>query len=374
MAALVQHLQADRFVERDDDALKIFDAQPGRTVIEDLQQFTRRTGTPDLWRWHLHTKPTSSRFVIIAEDIAVPESKRTRVGMAPCPLCSLNGAKFYNGMLVWFPDEKALRVIGNECAKRVAGAVALTNARRDFRVRRADDKATSFIIDNLPNVRAARPAFTEVQRRARQLDRTAKDIRGALRPDARRLLLNAMTGDEHLGLFSWSSVAMLDRRGMPLLDKDGAIRRTQALQLDETVEVRGLKIFALSQNCESYAVRACAALDGLIVDDDDAALEHLGRLDREERVRAAQRIEDAWSLIAKAIATFDRMAQFLAPDNIEALGKWGRDRRAATPVYAAVRAYGRVEIGEMSRKAVSILPNRDVGDPLPYIPDLIHGG
>lgn len=370
MAALLEQLLVSRFIERDDDTVKIFDVFPARSVVDDLRRFTKETGTPDLWRWHLHTRPVGSRFVIVADDIAVPESLRSRVGMAPCPWCSIKAPKFFNGMLVWYPEERALRVIGNECAKHVTGERALTDARRDFKARKADDAATDFLFDNLPRVRNAKPAFEEVYRRARQLDKTARTIRSSLRQDAREAVLGAITAAGGLGLYDWIMVPMLDRRGMPILDGDGEVRRTEGRALAGVVRVEGLQIFGNPPSCESYAVRAAAALDGLIVQDDDELLTLLSRLDGLGRVEVAKRIRDAWSLMAKACSLFERTQRFLDPDNIERLGEWGRDPRAPARVYAAARASGRIELGEIGRKAVALLPNRAISDPVPKYPSL----
>jgi hypothetical protein len=371
MAALLEQLLVARFVERDDDTVKIFDVLPARSVVDDLRRFTKETGTPDLWRWHLHTRPPKgSRFKIVADDITVPESLRPRIGLAPCPICSLHAPKFFSGMLVWFPDERSLRVIGGECAKHVSGEQALTDARQDFKVRKADDAATNFLFENLPLVREAKPAFAEVYRRARQLDKTARAIRSSLRQDARKSLLDAATAAGGLGLYEWVQVPMLDRQGRPILDDAGEIRRTEGRALAGVIQVEGLPIFGTPQNCESYAVRAAAALDGLFVNDDDELLDLLSRLDDLGRVEAAKHIRDAWILMGKACSLFSRMQRFLEPDNIERLGEWGRDPRAPARLYAAARASGRIELGEIGRKAVAILPNRAISDPVPTYPDL----
>lgn len=112
-----------RFRARDDDAVKIWDFPPPAAVIEDLRAWVSKTGLPDQWRWHLHTKPPANGPVprILCDGIDIPEKLRYRVGLAPCPLCSLTAPKYYQAMLAWYEQENALRVIGRECGHRFYG-------------------------------------------------------------------------------------------------------------------------------------------------------------------------------------------------------------------------------------------------------------
>ncbi|WOJ90771.1 hypothetical protein RZS28_05645 [Methylocapsa polymorpha] len=160
-----------RFSERDNPEAKIWDRRPDERSIQDLKQHVIQTGKPDEWKWHCHsTPPIGSRMPeLIAEDIDIPERLRSVVGAAPCPLCSLRGPKYFHGMLVFYRQEKALRVIGRECGRNFYGDGFEAEIKAS-RLRRADDSALGFLIDNLGTVRDLRRSITLLLPRARHFD------------------------------------------------------------------------------------------------------------------------------------------------------------------------------------------------------------
>lgn len=157
-----------RFMERDNQSAKIWEVRPPQSIIDDCKDFVRKTGKPDEWRWHIHTKPEigSPPPVILDPDISVPEKLRPSVGMAPCPLCSLHGPRYFFGMLGWWKGERALRVIGNECGHKFYGE-GFEEAKREFKKKHSDDAAQNFLIANLMRVFDLRRFITTLQPRAR---------------------------------------------------------------------------------------------------------------------------------------------------------------------------------------------------------------
>ena len=130
-----------RFQERDNPAGKVWDREPRLTLIDEWREHIRRTGEPDTFRYHCHSKPrTEDPPRIIADGFDVPERFRLSKRLAPCTLCSLHGPKYYRGMLAWWPEEKALRAIGHECGVRYWGE-AFVQAKRDFSERQEGDRA-----------------------------------------------------------------------------------------------------------------------------------------------------------------------------------------------------------------------------------------
>lgn len=372
MSANLARSDDRRFGYRDDNTIRIFDVFPGRRYVEDLLRHVREDGRPDLWRWHLNTSPPpGSRFEIVAEDVTIPESLRARVGMAPCPLCSPNRGKYYHGMLAWFPDEHAVRVIGNECAKRIAGADSLRDARARKAEREADSRALSFLIDNLPSVRAALSGLESILPRARRIDVMTNDLRRSLKEPTRQRLLRENSDHGGLPLYEKVMVPILDRRGRPVLDRKGDILRQEDEIVASVVEVHGLDILGRPHLCESYAKRAADALAGLGIADDDQAWALINGLGPAGRIEAEKRMREAWKLIDFAFSLFGRLVVFCEADNINRLGSWGSDSRAPLRLNAFSSAAGRIDIGEAGRKAVSIFPRRELLDPLPAIPDLV---
>lgn len=92
-----------RFVPRDDPSIKIFDTEP-RHLVKELREFVKATGTPDLWRWHLHTKPPAdSRPVLMARNIVVPESLRPACRKSTVPRVLARSPKILQGVAGLFP-------------------------------------------------------------------------------------------------------------------------------------------------------------------------------------------------------------------------------------------------------------------------------
>ncbi|WP_223568328.1 hypothetical protein [Agrobacterium tumefaciens] len=96
----------------------IFDTRPGDKVTEEVKAFIKAGHDPWLWRGHSHTPPPKTgtppnyvgRFYLRKEQVA---SKT----WAPCPCCSPDHRKFGRdgGLIAYFPDEKAIRLIGPDC-------------------------------------------------------------------------------------------------------------------------------------------------------------------------------------------------------------------------------------------------------------------
>src|SRR3954452_23451678 len=76
-----------RFQERDSPAGKVWDREPRLTLIDEWREHIRRTGEPDTFRYHCHSKPrTEDPPRIIADGFDVPERFRLSKRLAPCTL------------------------------------------------------------------------------------------------------------------------------------------------------------------------------------------------------------------------------------------------------------------------------------------------
>jgi hypothetical protein len=191
MTKTQRHEDDSRFSERDNPGAKTWDHYPAEWVVEDLRQHVIKTGKPDEWKWHCHSMPPAGSFMpeVIAEDISVPERLRTVVGLAPCPLCSIRGPKYFHGMLVWYRQEKALRVIGHECARKFYGA-GFDAEIAASRMKREDNSTLSFLIDNLCTVHELRKAVEMLLPRSRYLDKVRTKVISAI---TKKLLIRSIS-------------------------------------------------------------------------------------------------------------------------------------------------------------------------------------
>ena len=221
MPRIARKPEDNRFEERDNPQAKVWDVRPPPSVIDDLREVTRRRRKPDEWRWHCHSRPPakSSAPVILAEGIIIPEHLRTRVGMAPCPLCSLRGPRYYEGMLAWWPEERALRVIGRERGAHIGEAISLRPL-SSSRKRRDDDDALGLLIDALPSVPKWREWIAALLPRARELDRLRKQLLSIIsRPVAREIYKHS--DHRYSGLMRTEYVVATYSNGIRINGSDG---------------------------------------------------------------------------------------------------------------------------------------------------------
>jgi hypothetical protein len=106
---------------------KIWDREPRLTLIDEWREHIRRTGEPDTFRYHCHSKPrTEDPPRIIADGFDVPERFRLSKRLAPCTLCSLHGPKYSEGCWRGGPRKR-------HSGRSAMSAVCVTGVRRSFR-------------------------------------------------------------------------------------------------------------------------------------------------------------------------------------------------------------------------------------------------
>ena len=178
--------QRTRFVAWDDPSVKVFDVKPGASFERELRDHMRSDGRPDMWDWHLNTKPPldGPAPVLIATGIDVPERLRSTVGRAPCPLCSLPRGNYFRGVLTWWQQEQALRVIGHECAERYFG----TGIFERLKVEKQANADFDYLVLRLPLVRSLLAIMEGMVDTAVALDRLRhRTLKGMSKRLAKRL-------------------------------------------------------------------------------------------------------------------------------------------------------------------------------------------
>jgi hypothetical protein len=127
----------DRRIYMSDSALQahsIFNERPSVQFIEGWHHHISVTGEPETYKGVSTSKPErSARVVLLSDDIRIPTALRPGGERVPCPLCSPTSPKFGKGRMAYFPDDFAVRFIGNHCAKRYLGD-SYTEAEKLFRI------------------------------------------------------------------------------------------------------------------------------------------------------------------------------------------------------------------------------------------------
>ncbi|MER8464191.1 hypothetical protein [Mesorhizobium sp. M1396] len=97
----------------------VFDEKPSDDYVDRWLEFTNATGHPERFENVTTTKPEMiGTLRLLSGEIEVPIFKRDDQDMVPCPICHPTDPWFKLGRMAFFPEERVVRFIGHECAKR----------------------------------------------------------------------------------------------------------------------------------------------------------------------------------------------------------------------------------------------------------------
>lgn len=101
----------------------VFDRRPDDSYIEQWREHIKETGTPETFDYVSMVRPFDMEgATLMSGYIDVPLHKREDEAMVPCPLCRPSSPKFKIGRMAWFPSDKTVLFVGNDCAKRHMGS------------------------------------------------------------------------------------------------------------------------------------------------------------------------------------------------------------------------------------------------------------
>lgn len=108
----------------------------------------RSTNEPETFPGLAHAKPPrkDAPFVLIVKDFKVDIARRPGGEMIPCAACGTK-KKFVIGSLAYYPEERVLRVIGNDC-----GDEQRTQANAEYAERTAQRANSEYLLSVLPEV------------------------------------------------------------------------------------------------------------------------------------------------------------------------------------------------------------------------------
>lgn len=345
-----------RFSERDNPEAKIWDDFPPEWVAQDLRQFVRRTGKPDEWRWHCHSAPPLGSLAaeIVAENIGIPESLRNSVGRAPCPLCSLHGPKFYYGMLVYYRQEKCLRVIGRECGQKLHGKEFSDNL-KEFRLKQEDDTVFRLLRDNQKAPNDLSQSITLLRPRARYIDEIRRKVLSAISKKVAKQIHGHIGLDGRLKFDVSSSVEFTYQI------RDAAFKQhghAPLLSGAEMLIYKGLTAEALLTNAD----RILASIDSM-----EEVLTAPGILGRQTRTKAWTALCEVWDLTEKAHKLCHQTQNLLEISNLRNLVSWANDKRSPIHIECRFDNAGRVCFAHHPHRYLLTPNSPELTAPLPTV-------
>lgn len=139
-------------------------------------EHVKATNEPETFPGLAHSKPPrkGAPFLLIVKDFRVDVARRPGGEMIPCAACGTK-KKFVIGSLAYYPEERVLRVIGNDC-----GDERRTEANAEYKERTAHKANSEYLLSMLPQVgghiarmEKLRPAIEHAQALSVQLRQRA---------------------------------------------------------------------------------------------------------------------------------------------------------------------------------------------------------
>jgi len=136
----------------------------------------KTTNEPETFPGLAHSKPPrkDAPFLLIVKDFTVDVARRPGGEMIPCAACGTK-KKFATGSLAYYPEERVLRVIGNDC-----GDERRVEANAEYKERTAQKANSEYLLSVLPEVaehiarmEKLRPAAEHAQALSAQLRQRA---------------------------------------------------------------------------------------------------------------------------------------------------------------------------------------------------------
>lgn len=153
--------------------------EPPYEVVEEIHQWIREGNPNYLWRGHTHTKPSENANIVFIGEFRLPERlAKNKDNWYPCPCChpefpQFKGTDNKPGLIVWFPDEGVIRLMGNYCFS-TRNPEGFEKAKRQWRRKKEFDAQILNIANNSHNIPLILRAIEKNIPIARAVDRFHK--------------------------------------------------------------------------------------------------------------------------------------------------------------------------------------------------------
>jgi hypothetical protein len=297
----------DNWIDIPEEALKgrpIFADRPGDDIVKEILDFVRETNAPHLWRGHTHTT-----FAKDEEFWYLGEYQLPRGRMAPCPHCSPHHPKYWRkGVIVWFPREKVIRLLGGDCFKTMMGAEAHQAAVKQLGKERRYKAGIAVILNNIDALPETLIAINRSLPIARAVDRFRADLHaGDIGKFVRGLRRHAKEGELYVS------------------EADGAARRYSMIA-GYAILSRPKDPALAGRLQETYA-----ALQGLNVGPDPK--KYVDNLDADAVEQAAKIISDSIKAVRETFAEIEDRRKFASEQTVATLRSWGTHPGCPFPAY-----------------------------------------
>lgn len=329
--------------------------------IDEFIRFLGATGRPHEWRLILKSPPPRDAELYVAKRFTVEEAFRTKVERVPCAVCSPKGPKFWDGYLVEYPNEGGYRLIGNCCGEKHHGENFKEQVTRLKDIEK-DDRATNFLIDNLPTVSALRAIAEALFLRNAELDRLRNELLNKVtRGLAKRLLREGAQG----------TLTITEDRTVTVVGHDGREAQSRESIPIATYPVFGLQFLRDQRSGASWAMNALRMLHEF-PEEDDAIVDFI--VDRNQTrgdcANAKERFLHSVRELTEAVDFVRHATSFLSKENFSSLQDWTKHPRCPLPLRAGLDSLGRLNISSTGKAHFRCEMRSCITDPIPTLPKI----
>lgn len=269
---------------------------------------------------HTHTKPPENAPVVYLHEFAIPEKFRKAKRFCPCPCCWPEFGKFGQGRVGWFPEERIIRIIGEDCFDALnpeGHRLAVTQFERE----REWKRHTEFLLSNGCKLSDVQDVITQAYFVAKVLEQFHEVLHDRLR----LVRLNL-----------WPYVRRNGELTINVPEKE--FRRHSNGEI-YTHEVHGTKIYAVLPGYKMLDPNLSRLSDTLRNISDrlrpfsygDMWDERIANMGDEEKRSTAETLSRQVRNAKNAIAETRRVQRFVEKVSINTLRGWGADQGCPIP-------------------------------------------
>lgn len=307
---------------------RVFRERPSDNFVKRFRAHIIKTGSPEGFPGIAWTKPAADDIPVPLMKFATPELLRRKVAMAPCPVCSQRGPKYYEGILCWFSGDRRVRAIGHECGHDYFAGDGYQEAINEFDRAQKLSYALAYLRKHMPDLPRrmieARYAIEDFG----VLCRVRDDLVATITKKAVQTLIRSR--DSKGALFIERDSGFRDHRGAGLSEKVTVTRPVSLDGLvcgekhrDQTHDARArIGPSVVLRDHQHPLWRDHPSLEETL---SGLAYEQLLALEGEHRS-----FEKVFGLLAADVAA---LRSLLTIDNLNELSRWGAHRDAATPFW-----------------------------------------
>lgn len=154
-------------------------------AIPAIKAHIASTGQTHTCFCHTHTKPPENAEPVYIGEVWLPERYLKQKQFFPCPCCWAESPKFGHGRIAWFPEERVIRLIGEDCFASM-NPEGHERARSAYEEEQELLRNTRFLLTNLNRL----PEAMEIIREAMPVAKAVEQMHELLRDRMRKVDLD----------------------------------------------------------------------------------------------------------------------------------------------------------------------------------------